>query len=216
MKFKGAIFDCNGTIIWDTAFHDRAFDVFLEKHGIHLTDDEKRVKIHGKPNADIMRGIFGDHLTDAEVNDMAQEKEAIYRELAAETLEFAPGVVALFNYLKENQMKMAIATSSGIENVRFYFEKMKIDRWFSMETVIYDNGTFRGKPHPDMFLKAAEQLGLQPEETVMFEDSKAGITATERAGAGKIVIVSSYGEDYSDFPHQIITHFDQIDRNIFE
>jgi beta-phosphoglucomutase-like phosphatase (HAD superfamily) len=67
-----------------------------------------------------------------------------------------------------------------------------------------------------LFLKAAEQLGLKPEETVMFEDSKAGIIATERAQAGKIVIVSSYGEDYSDFPHQIITHFDQIDRNIFE
>lgn len=216
MKLKGAIFDCNGTIVWDTAFHDKAFDVFLEKHGIHLTDDEKRIKIHGKPNADIMRGIFGDHLTDAEVNDMAQEKEAIYRDLAADRLEFAPGVVDLFDYLKANKVRMAIATSSGIENVQFYFDVLKIDRWFSMETVIYDNGTFRGKPHPDMFLKAAEQLGLQPEETVMFEDSKAGITATERANAGKIVIVSSYGEDYSQFSHQIITHFDQIDRTIFE
>lgn len=47
MTFKGAIFDFNGTLFWDTPFHDKAFDIFLEKRGLHLTDEEKRVKIHG-------------------------------------------------------------------------------------------------------------------------------------------------------------------------
>lgn len=216
MAFKGVIFDCNGTIMWDTAFHDRAFDIFLEKHHVALTDDEKRVKIHGKPNADIMRGIFGSHLTDADVYRMAQDKEAIYRELCADKLEFAPGAIDFFNCLKNSGIKMAIATSSGIENVDFYFERLQIGRWFSRESVLYDNGTFQGKPAPDVFLKAAAALGLKPQETVMFEDSKAGIIATERAQAGKIIIVNSYGEDYSAFPHDIITHFDEVDRNLFE
>lgn len=215
MVFKGAIFDCNGTIVWDTAFHDRAFDIFLDKHHVSLTDEEKRVKIHGKPNADIMRGIFGAHLTDAEVDAMACEKEAIYRNLCEAELEFAPGVEELFDFLKDNGVKMAIATSSGIDNVNFYFEKLKIGRWFSRETVVYDNGTFQGKPAPDVFKKAAAMLGLQPDETVMFEDSKAGIVATERAKAGKIYIVNSYGEDYSAFSHEIITHFNQVDRTLF-
>ncbi|MFA6582241.1 MAG: HAD family phosphatase, partial [Paludibacter sp.] len=71
MIFKGAIFDFNGTILWDTAFHDKAFDIFLERHNVQLTKKEKRIKIHGKPNPDIMRGIFGKQLTDSEVNDFA-------------------------------------------------------------------------------------------------------------------------------------------------
>jgi len=215
MLFKGTIFDFNGTLFWDTAFHDKAFDIFLEKHNIQLTGEEKRVKIHGKPNADIMRGIFGDHLTETEIYDMAQEKEAIYRELCINDLQFAPGAEDLFNFLRENNIAMTIATSAGIENVSFYFEKMQLDRWFSQEKAAYDDCTFRGKPHPDVFLAAAEKLGLQPEETVMFEDSVAGILAAENAKAGKIYIVNSYGENYSRFTHEIITDFAQVDRKLF-
>ena len=215
MKFKGAIFDFNGTLFWDTAFHDCAFDIFLEKHNIQLTDEEKRVKIHGKPNVDIMRGIFGNHLTKAEATAMGLEKEAIYRELCVNDLEFAPGAVALFDFLKANGVEMTIATSSGIENISFYFENMGLARWFDIEKAAYDNGTFRGKPQPDVFLTAAEKLGLKPEETVMFEDSVAGILAAESAGAGKVYIVNSYGENYSRFSHEIITDFAQVDRTLF-
>ena len=215
MKFKGAIFDFNGTLFWDTAFHDKAFDVFLEKHNVQLTDEEKRVKIHGKPNADIMRGIFGNHLTDKDIYEMAQEKEAIYRELCVNDLEFAPGAQDLFNFLKNNGISMTIATSAGIENIDFYFEYMNLGQWFSKDNVAYDDGTFRGKPHPDVFLKAAEKLGLEAEQTVMFEDSVPGIIAAESAGAGKIYIVSSYGENYDRFSYDIITNFNQVDRTLF-
>ena len=215
MKFRGAIFDFNGTLFWDTIFHDRAFDIFLKKHGVELTDEEKRVKIHGKPNVDIMRGIFGNHLSADKANEMGLEKEAIYRELCINDLKFAPGAEDLFNFLKTNNIAMTIATSAGIENVSFYFEKMNLNRWFSLEKTAYDNGAFRGKPHPDVFLAAAEKIGLKPEETVMFEDSVAGILATENAGAGKIYIVNSYGENYSRFSHEIITDFAQVDRSLF-
>ncbi len=215
MIFKGAIFDFNGTIFWDTSFHNKAFDIFLEKHQVKLTDEEKRVKIHGKPNADIMRGIFGGQLTDDEVYEMAQEKEAIYRELCVNDLHFAPGAEDLFNFLKANNVPMTIATSAGIENVSFYFEFMGLSQWFEPEKTAYDNGTFRGKPHPDVFLEAAKKINLKTNETVIFEDSVAGILSAENAGAGKIYIVNSYGENYSRFTHEIITDFKMVNRSIF-
>ena len=199
MTYKAAIFDFNGTLFWDTAFHDRAFDIFLKSYNVQLTDDEKRVKIHGKGNPDIMRSILGAGLTDAEVDEMAQEKEHIYRQLCVDDMQFAPGAEDLFDFLKTTGIPMTIATSSGIENVDFYFEHMHLNRWFDIEKVAYNDGTFRGKPHPDVFQVAARKLNLKPQETVMFEDSVAGILSAQAAGAGKIYIVNSYGENYSRF-----------------
>ncbi|MDP4238607.1 MAG: HAD family phosphatase [Bacteroidota bacterium] len=216
MTFKGAIFDFNGTLFWDTAFHDRAFDIFLEKHGISLSDAEKRVKIHGKANPDIMRSIFGGQITDQEIEDFTQDKELIYRQLCANELKLAPGAEELFDYMQAQEIPFTIATSAGIENVGFYFENMNLNRWFSLDKTVYNNGTFRGKPQPDIFLEAARKLDLHPTETVIFEDSVAGIIAAQRAGAGKIYIVNSYGENYKRFPYEIITNFNSVDRSLFD
>ena len=213
--YKGAIFDFNGTLFWDTAFHDRAFDIFLEKHGVQLTDEEKRVKIHGQTNPDIMRGIFGNHMTEKQIHDFSQDKELIYRGLCKNDLKLASGAEELFDFFKAKGIPFTIATSAGIENVSFYFENMHLDRWFSLDKVVYNNGTFRGKPHPDVFINAAGKLELLPEQTVIFEDSVPGIEAAENAGAGKIYIVNSYGENYSRFSHDIITDFSQVDRKLF-
>ena len=212
---KGAIFDFNGTLFWDTAFHDLAFDIFLEKHNIQLTGEEKRIKIHGQTNPDIMRSIFGDHLTEKEINDYSQDKELIYRQLCINDLKFAPGAEDLFDFLKANNIPFTIASSSGTENISFYFANMGLDRWFSLDKVVYNNGTFRGKPYPDGFLAAAKKLHVRPEESVIFEDSIAGIEAAENAGAGKIYIVNSYGENYSRFSYDIITDFSSVDRKLF-
>lgn len=213
---KGVIFDFNGTLFWDTAFHDLAFDIFLEKHGLQLTDEEKRVKIHGQANPEIMRGIFGDQITEKEIQEYTQDKEYIYRQLCINDLKFAPGAEDLFNFLQKKEIPFTIATSAGIENVSFYFENMKLNRWFRLDKVAYNNGTFRGKPFPDLFLAAAKKLELLPQDTIIFEDSVAGIEAAENAGAGKIYIVNSYGENYSRFPYEIITDFDRVDRKLFD
>jgi len=212
---KGAIFDFNGTLFWDTAFHDLAFDIFLEKHNIQLTGEEKRIKIHGQTNPDIMRSIFGVQLTEKEINDYSQDKELIYRQLCINDLKFAPGAEDLFDFLKANNIPFTIASSSGIENISFYFANMGLDRWFSLDKVVYNNGTFRGKPYPDGFLAAAKKLQVRPEECAIFEDSVAGIEAAENAGAGKIYIVNSYGENYSRFSFDIITDFSSVDRKLF-
>jgi len=212
---KGAIFDFNGTLFWDTAFHDLAFDIFLEKHNIQLTGEEKRIKIHGQTNPDIMRSIFGVQLTEKEINDYSQDKELIYRQLCINDLKFAPSAEDLFDFLKANNIPFTIASSSGIENISFYFANMGLDRWFSLDKVVYNNGTFRGKPYPDGFLAAAKKLQVRPEECAIFEDSVAGIEAAENAGAGKIYIVNSYGENYSRFSYDIITDFSSVDRKLF-
>ena len=216
MTFNAAIFDFNGTLFWDNAFHDQAFDIMLAKHGVSLTSEEKRTKIHGKTNPIILRGIFGEQLSEKDVEARGHDKERIYRELCINDLQFAPGAINLFTDLTSANIPMTIATSSGTDNLSFYYEHMQLGRWFLRENVAYDDGTFRGKPHPDVFLAAAAKLQLHPKETIVFEDSFAGIQAAEAAGVGKIIIVNSYNENYSRFPHEVITDFKQVKRELFK
>jgi HAD superfamily hydrolase (TIGR01509 family) len=216
MVYKGLVFDFNGTIVWDTPHHNRAFDIFLQKHGIVLTDEEKSVKIYGKTNPDIMRGVFDRALTDDEVDVFSTEKETIYQQLIVNELQFAPGAEDLFNHLKSKNIPFTIATSADIFNVDFYYREMQLDRWFDRSKVVYNDGTLRGKPAPDIFLRAAEKLQLSPSELIIFEDSKAGIKAAENAGAGKIYIVDSIQDhELKIFGHEMITHFNQVDLTLF-
>ena len=216
MKFKGVVFDFNGTLLWDTKYHNQAFDLFLEQHNIVLTDEEKSVKIYGKSNADIMRDIFGRPLTDLEIKEFSIEKELIYQELIVDNLHFAEGAEDLFEYLKAHNIPFCIATSSDFLNVEFYFREMQLERWFSPEWVLFNDGTLKGKPEPDLFLKAADRLQLNTSELVIFEDSKAGIKAAENAGAGKIYIVNSMNDDFSGFDYEVICDFNQADKSLFE
>ena len=215
MKFKGVVFDFNGTLLWDTKYHNQAFDLFLEQHNIVLTDEEKSVKIYGKSNADIMRDIFGRPLTDLEIKEFSIEKELIYQELIVDNLHFAEGAEDLFEYLKAHIIPFCIATSSDFLNVEFYFREMQLERWFSPEWVLFNDGTLKGKPEPDLFLKAAYRLQLNTSELVIFEDSKAGIKAAENAGAGKIYIINSMNDDFSDFEHEVLYNFNQADKSLF-
>ena len=215
MKFKGVVFDFNGTLLWDTKYHNQAFDLFLEQHNIVLTDEEKSVKIYGKSNADIMRDIFGRPLTDLEIKEFSIEKELIYQELIVDNLHFAEGAEDLFEYLKAHNIPFCIATSSDFLNVEFYFREMQLERWFSPEWVLFNDGTLKGKPEPDLFLKAADRLQLNTSELVIFEDSKAGIKAAENAGAGKIYIINSMNDDFSDFEHEVLYNFNQTDKSLF-
>ncbi|MFB2832712.1 HAD family hydrolase [Aeromonas jandaei] len=217
MTYKALIFDFNGTLFWDTHLHNKAWDIFLEKHDFDLTDEEKNQVIHGKQNQRIFKDLFNESLTPAEVEKYTLEKELIYQKLCLEEkLTLGPGVVEFLDLLKENEIPFTIATSSGIENVSFFFENYNLDRWFSLDGIVYNNGKIESKPSPDIFEVAMEKLGCTPDEVIVFEDSQTGIISAEAANAGKIIIVNSIDEDYSHYSHDVITHFDQFDMSLIQ
>ena len=204
---KGVIFDFNGTLFWDTHFHSQAFDIFLERYHVHFSEEDKRQKIYGKSNIDIMHAIFGCVLSREESHRYAVEKELIYQDLCRDRVEFAPGAEAFFEFLRKRDIPFTIGSSVGVENMDFYYEHLDMAKWFPRERIVYNDGTYRGKPAPDIFLAAAGKLGLPMYDIAVFEDSTAGIKAAENAGAGKIYIVDSNGDDYSRFPYRVIRNF---------
>ena len=209
-RLRGIIFDFNGTLLWDTQFHNKAWN---------LSDEEIRDNMHGRTNAEIFKYLFKKDLSQSEVNSLASEKEAIYRQLIINNeFELQPGVTRLFDFCLACAIPMAIATSSDKENADFFYERYNLKKWFPRRRFIYNDYTFKSKPAPDIFEKAAKQLFLNPEDIMVFEDSPAGIEAAERFGAGKIVIINSTGNDCSKYDTLVLEDindsFSIIDLNI--
>jgi len=216
MKLKGVVFDFNGTLFWDSYLHNKAWDLFLERHGIMLSDQEKNIKIHGKNNQDILNTLFNRILSGSQTDKYILEKEGIYQALCLKSdIQLAPGATEFLDFLSGNSIPFTIATASGIENVSFYFEHYGLSRYFNQSKVIYNDGIIPGKPHPGIFQKAMDVLKLTGIETLVFEDSVAGIRSAEKAGAGKIIIVDSRGADHSRWNHQTIKDFSEVNRSLF-
>lgn len=221
---KGIIFDFNGTLFWDSKLHYDAWREYSKiLRGYEFTDEEMRDEMLGHTNRHIIEYALGKKASEEIVQKYALEKEALYRKrclLNPAEFKLADGVVELLDYLKSNNIPMTIATMAGWENVEFYIKEFNLAKWFDIDKIVYSNGKIPGKPAPDIFLIAAKELGLKPEECVVVEDATAGINAAKSAGIGKIVAVASMEpvEFYKkiDGLSSVIKDFYKFDRSILE
>ena len=213
MNKGGVIFDFNGTLFWDSDYQESSWDDYLEKHGIRLNEQQKRDYIHGRNGKDTFEILFKRELTDHEVERLTEEKEVIYRnECLKHKMELAPGAEALLLDLKAKGIPIAIATAAGKSNVDFFIEKFNLLDFFEPENIIYNDGSVRGKPFPDLFEKALKQLNVDKAHSIIFEDSYSGIQAAVNSKVAKVIIVNSNNSDFSDFKLPVITHFNEFNR----
>jgi len=211
-KYKGIIFDFNGTLLWDTQLHNRAWDIFWDKHKIILHDDEKNKVIHGKTNEIILKIIFSDELSAKEIFELSEEKESIYRKLLDDSkLELADGAIELFEYCNNKKIKIVIATSSGKSNVEYYIEKYNLLNWFNKEYIIYDDGKLKSKPNPEIYLAAINKMQLNKEDIIIFEDSISGINAALNSEIGRVIIVDSNHNNFKFEDCEYINSFIEFD-----
>lgn len=221
---KGIIFDFNGTLYWDSQLHYDAWKEFSAiLRGKAFTTEEMRDKMFGHTNADIIEYAIGRKPTKDMVEKYAKEKESLYRKRCLqdpENFKLAPGAVEFLDYLKKNNIPRTIATMSEWDNVEFYIKEFHLERWFDIDKIVYSDGTIPGKPAPDIFLIAAEKIGLSPKDCVVIEDAIAGINAAKNAGIGKIIAIDSLEpiEFYQNIDglSGIIKSFNEIDKSIFE
>ena len=194
MIVKGVIFDFNGTMFYDNDIQENSWRTFLHrKTGRNITDNEFHEYVHGRNAENSLQYFLGRKLSSDEMEQLAEEKEILYRALCMQDksrFKLMDGLTEFLDMLRKDKTSFTIATASGFNNVTFFFRHLALDKWFDIEKVIYDDGTLPGKPQPDMYQKAAWTIGVLPENCVVFEDTKAGVLAAERAGIGKIVGVA--------------------------
>lgn len=195
MTIGGALFDFNGTMIDDQTMQGTSWREFLRQRiGRDVPDEEFHEWIHGR-NADVIFPHFlGREFTREEIAALEEEKEGIYRRdcLAdPEHFRLLDGLPEFLDLLVEREIPRTIATASNLTNVRFFFEELGLDRWFDLDRVVFSNGTFEGKPAPDIYLAAARGITVPIERCMVLEDSPSGIMAGARSGAALVVGVST-------------------------
>lgn len=179
----------DGTLVDNTPAHIRAFEIFCERYGVRDWK-EKLNSGFGMGNEDIMRLIMPEEVIRAKgFQALAEEKEAIYREIYAPEIEPVAGLAALLERLRAAGIRCAVGSSGCKANVDFVLEKCRIGEFF--EAVVSGDMVTRCKPDPEIYLTAAAALGISPAECVVFEDAKAGIESARRAGAGRIVALAT-------------------------
>ncbi|MBE6546458.1 MAG: HAD family phosphatase [Ruminococcaceae bacterium] len=197
MNAKGILFDFNGTLLFDTNLHIKSFGQILLQFGAKPISEEQLVKtILGKTNRRLYAELISPQFTEEELQAFVQTKENEYFRLClalGENFRLADGVCEMLDFLKDNHIPYCLATGSERMNVEFYMEHLNLDRWFDWEHIVYENGSFPGKPAPDIYRIAAERLGLSPAECLVFEDGTAGIRSANAAGAGAVIAIYEAG-----------------------
>ena len=180
MGKKAVIFDMDG-VIFDTekVYLDIWIEVF-EKYGYKMTK-ELYVNVMGTGRKNVIKTFLENFGDDLPIEKMYEEKDnQLFYRIENQGIPLKEGVKELFSMLKEKDYKIALATSAKRERV----EKQIKDKWLkeSFDAIVCGDDVEKGKPSPDIFLKAAKEIDVEPENCFVVEDSPAGIKAAFSGG----------------------------------
>jgi beta-phosphoglucomutase family hydrolase len=191
---EGAIFDMDGVLVDNLDYHLSAWKQLGQELGRTITDAQIQ-QVFGQRNREMLRALIGKDFSEDKVRQHTLRKEEIYRGLIREFLAEVkvPGLKCLLEGLSEAQFGIALATSGPIENVQLVLEGLSVSSYF--REILTGADVSRGKPHPDVFLLAAERLRLPPEECVVFEDSISGVEAALAANCQCIALCTTHSPE---------------------
>ncbi len=205
---KAVIFDMDGVLVDNNDVHIEAFAQFCSRYGVEMSA-EKFMQCAGMGNDDIISTLFGRKIESKELVRLSSEKEALYREIYADTIKPLDGLVDTLKALKAQGVKCAVGSSGITENVNFVLEKCGITEYF--DAIANGDMVTKAKPNPEVFLLAAKLMGVEPQDCVVFEDSFAGVKAARNGGMKVITVATTHSRDkHTDYDY-IIDDFTQID-----
>lgn len=172
---RALLFDMNGVVVDDMAFHERAWRALAERHGRSLTTEEFRRVMSGRRSVENVEHVFGAGLSPSQLEAYRAEKEAAYRQAFRPHLAPLPGLVELLEAARTAGWRIALATSAPKENIDFVLDGLDLRRRF--DSVVGEADVRRAKPDPEIYLTAAARVEADPSECIVFEDSLAGVAS---------------------------------------
>ena len=176
--YKAFLYDCDGTLADNMHSHKAAFVKVADNYNIAL-DDSIVDELAGWPTTEIALEIARRYKTEFDPQAFAQQKSTVYKEEFVSLTQPIPFVV---EHLKRahGKVKIGVVTGGSRATVSKTLRIIDVDQY--LDVLVCAGETERGKPYPDPFLRAAELLGVKPEECLVFEDGDPGVRAAESAG----------------------------------
>ena len=187
---KAYIFDMDGTLTDNMHFHHKAWMKFiaLKKLGIDAITFER--DYHKGTLIEVIARFFPHLTTEKELRQVGNEKEALYRNTYGQFLKPLPGLHLFLKQLKQKNIPVGLATMGDQNNLEMTLKQLEITSYFHSTTG--GDQVKQGKPHPEIFLRAAEKIGVDPQDCLAFEDTQSGITAAQAAGMQVVGIATQF------------------------
>jgi len=199
------LFDMDGVIVDSNPFHKIAFQQFLAQYQIVLSDEELKTHVYGKTNQEGMPYIFKKELAADELLALSDEKEALFREIYRKDIRPIEGMVPFLQLLQALRVPTAVGTSAPSANLHFILDSLEIRPYF--DALLDSTFVTRGKPDPEIYLKAARALQMPADRCIVIEDSLAGVQAGLNAGMKVIGITTTHTAEELNHTHLILDDF---------
>ena len=184
---QAVIWDLDGVVIDSEEDHKKAWQRLARETGKEFSD-EQFAATFGWRNDAIIPTVWGT-VSSEELQALADHKEIYYRNYVRHTAAFLPGSQELMRALHETGYPQALGSSAPIANIELVKEVLGLARYIN--TFVSGETVPHGKPAPDIFLKAAKELGIEPKQCLVIEDAVAGVAAARAGGMYSIAV--AYG-----------------------
>jgi beta-phosphoglucomutase len=192
-KEIAVIFDMDGVICHTNPYHSLAFREFFSARNLAPTDEEFAQHMFGKSNSYILTHFLKRPVTGEEFLQMEEEKEGLFRKIYEPHIEPILGIVEFISDLKNNGVKLGVATSAPRANLDLILGKVPLRRHFG--SILASEDVKRHKPDPEVYLNSAINLGVSPQQCLVFEDSFSGVSAALNAGMRVAGVLSSHTKE---------------------
>ena len=191
---KAFIFDLNGTMIDDMLYHAKAwFDILNNDLKANLSYDEVKKQMYGK-NEELLERVHGkDHFSEEEMKKISMQKENIYQSAFLPELKLIKGLDRFLQKAYQNHIPLAIASAAIPFNIDFVLDNLNIRHYF--KAILSADDVAVSKPHPEVFLKAAQLLNVGAKDCMVFEDAPKGVEAAANAGMQTVVITTTHEQN---------------------
>lgn len=183
---KGVLFDMDGVILDTEKLYTRFWKEAAEACGYFMTHEMAlgMRSLSREIGERQIKSYFGESADYHQIRNKRIELMTAF--LNENPVEVKPGIYELLEYLKENNLKKAVATSSPLDRTQKYLSQVGLVE--SFDELVSGHMVEHGKPAPDIYLYAADKLGLKPEECLVLEDSPSGVLAAYRAGCIPVMV----------------------------
>jgi beta-phosphoglucomutase len=204
---QAIIWDMDGVIVDSSEEHRRSWQQLAAEEGVMFSDADFW-STFGWSNAAIIPRFWGADLSREQIDALAHRKEIYLRALLRERMVALPGALELMQAAHEANLKQSLASSAPVENIRLISDLLGLHRW--LDAVVSGDRLPRGKPAPDIFLLAAEQLGVAPNQCLVIEDAPAGVAAAKAAGMCCLAVTTSHQAPVLAGADRIVTSLKEV------